>query len=168
MGRKKVEVNPERGKRLKKLIDESGETQVSVAKILNISPVHLNNILNSERKNLTEDLAYAAAQHFSSPDKHININWLLGFERWETIEERNRDLNAAIKNHYKPLELAEMLISSNGYKICGEQPLVGIALLSPSGNMRLLSSKDYMKLLQSVNDSLREKLSLIFVGTPIE
>ena len=94
---------------------------------------------------------------------NVRREYLLLMDDFMTEDDKRREENAAIKARYMPLELVEMLLAYNHYKI-DEQSDDGIVLISPNGDKRILSKEEYMKLLWSVNDSLKERLSLIFTG----
>lgn len=56
MSRKHIEIDPERGRRLKSLIVKSKVTQYSIAEKLCYEPQHISNIVRGKRQ-LTEELA---------------------------------------------------------------------------------------------------------------
>lgn len=75
MPRSKVKINPERGKRLKMLIEMYGIDQNTLAERINYSPEHISYVINGKR-NLTENMASVIVQQI---DSRINKQWLLGY-----------------------------------------------------------------------------------------
>ena len=75
MPRPKVKINPERGKRLKMLIEMYGIDQNTLAERINYSPEHISYVINGKR-NLTENMASVIVQQI---DSRINKQWLLGY-----------------------------------------------------------------------------------------
>ena len=71
MPRKKVEVNPECGLRLKWLLRERGIKQIELAKKLNYEPQHVSSIITG-KKRLTPETAYQIADMF-----RVRAEWLL-------------------------------------------------------------------------------------------
>ena len=68
MSRKRVEVNPIRGKRLKMLLTENGIDQQELADKIGYTKEHISYIING-RRNLTEEAAQAVVKQF--PDTRI-------------------------------------------------------------------------------------------------
>ena len=83
MPRKKVEINPECGKRLRELLKESGIKQKELAKKLNYDPRHISNIITG-KKRLTPETSYRIADMF-----HIRAEWLLCQDDYRTREEKD-------------------------------------------------------------------------------
>lgn len=82
MPRKKVEINPECGLRLKWLLRESGIKQIELARKLNYEPQHVSSIITG-RKRLTPETAYQIANMF-----HVRAEWLLCQDDYRTLEEK--------------------------------------------------------------------------------
>ena len=82
MPRKKVEINPECGLRLKWLLRESGIKQIELARKLNYEPQHVSSIITG-RKRLTPETAYQIANMF-----HVRDEWLLCQDDYRTLEEK--------------------------------------------------------------------------------
>lgn len=79
MSRKKVEINPIRGERLKMLLIENGIDQKELADKINYSKEHISYIING-RRNLTEDAAQAIIKLFPG----TRIEWLMGYDDFKT------------------------------------------------------------------------------------
>lgn len=79
MSRKRVEVNPIRGKRLKMLLTENGIDQQELADKIGYTKEHISYIING-RRNLTEEAAQAVVKQF--PD--TRIEWLMGYDDFKT------------------------------------------------------------------------------------
>ncbi len=69
MGRKAVTINPERGERLKQLLQEYNVSQKEIASVLNYSPEQISYIINGKR-NLTEPAAKEIIKYFNSTDEN--------------------------------------------------------------------------------------------------
>lgn len=82
MPRKKIEINPECGLRLKWLLRESGIKQIELAKKLNYEPQHVSSIITG-KKRLTPETAYQVANMF-----HVRAEWLLCQDDYRTQEDK--------------------------------------------------------------------------------
>ncbi len=82
MPRKKIEINPECGLRLKRLLRESGIKQIELAKKLNYEPQHVSSIITG-KKRLTPETAYQVANMF-----HVRAEWLLCQDDYRTQEDK--------------------------------------------------------------------------------
>lgn len=83
MGRKKVEINPIRGERLKMLLNENGVDQKELADKIGYTKEHISYIING-RRNLTEDAAKLIVRHFPG----TRIEWLMGYDDFLTNYEK--------------------------------------------------------------------------------
>lgn len=79
MSRKRVEVNPIRGERLKMLLIENGVDQKELADKIGYTKEHISYIING-RRNLTEDAAQAIIKQFPG----TRIEWLMGYDDFKT------------------------------------------------------------------------------------
>lgn len=79
MSRKKVEINPIRGERLKMLLIENGVDQKELANKIGYTKEHISYIING-RRNLTEDAAQAIIKQFPG----TRIEWLMGYDDFKT------------------------------------------------------------------------------------
>lgn len=82
MPRKKVEINPECGLRLRMLLRENGIKQIDLAEKLNYEPQHVSSIITG-KKRLTPEVAYRIADMF-----RIRTEWLLCQDDYRTQEEK--------------------------------------------------------------------------------
>lgn len=82
MPRKKIEINPECGLRLKRLLRESGIKQIELAKKLNYEPQHVSSIITG-KKRLTPETAYQVANMF-----HVRAEWLLCQDDYRTQDDK--------------------------------------------------------------------------------
>ena len=84
MSKKRIEINPVRGERLKILLREKRIDQQTPADKIGYSKEHISYVVNG-RRNLTEGAARAIIRLF--PD--IRIEWLMGYDEFKTIHEKN-------------------------------------------------------------------------------
>lgn len=82
MPRKKIDVNPECGNRLWKLLRENGIKQIQLAERLNYDPRHVSSIITGKRR-LTPETAYKIANMFG-----VRAEWLLCYDGYRTQEEK--------------------------------------------------------------------------------
>lgn len=82
MPRKKIEINPECGLRLKRLLRERGIKQIELAKKLNYEPQHVSSIITGKRR-LTPETAYQIANMF-----RVRAEWLLCQDDYRTQEDK--------------------------------------------------------------------------------
>ncbi len=82
MGRPRRDIDAERGKRLKTIIEEQKITQKRLAELIHISPETLSNIING-KANLTEDNARRIVDLYPE----YSLFWLLGLDRPKTAIE---------------------------------------------------------------------------------
>lgn len=86
MSRKRVQIDPECGRRLKGLLIRNKVPQCDLATKLGHEPQHISNIVRGKRR-LTPDLAQRIVDEvFPS----INVEWLLNRSDCETIEEKEK------------------------------------------------------------------------------
>lgn len=82
MSRKKVEINPECGRRLWLLLRENGIKQIELAEKLNYDPRHVSSIITGKRR-LTPETAYKIANMFC-----VRAEWLLCHDDYRTQEDK--------------------------------------------------------------------------------
>lgn len=82
MPRKKVEINPECGLRLRRILRENGIKQIELAKKLDYEPQHVSSIITG-KKRLTPETAYQLANMF-----YVRPEWLLCQDDYRTQEEK--------------------------------------------------------------------------------
>ena len=170
MGRSRIVINPETGKRLKEWLRESGKTQEKAAEICDCSVQHFSCIVNG-KKTLTVGMALRI--HDEIPNKNgekIRIEYLLGLDNdYKTEEER---IHGILSNARSEQELIEQIIVLHHYKI-GSLLQEGsfdenglpvkvpfISITTPSGTTRNLSQEEYSALVKSVSDYIEGQLLL--------
>ena len=82
MARKKEEINPVSGLRLKSLLATKGITQKDFAAKLGYTEQHISQIIKGKRR-LTAEMAHKVAEEFS-----CRFEWLMGYDDFETLNER--------------------------------------------------------------------------------
>ena len=82
ISRKKIEINPECGSRLWRLLQENGIKQIELAEKLNYDPRHVSSIITGKRR-LTPETAYQIANMF-----RVRAKWLLCQDDYRTQEEK--------------------------------------------------------------------------------
>ncbi len=90
MARPKIEINAERGNRLKELIETEGKKQYEFAKIIHISQQALSKIING-KANLTAERAAEIIEKF--PD--YNYHWLMADPDYPRQLKKKEDLRLA-------------------------------------------------------------------------
>ena len=99
MPKKKVEINPECGRRLKSLLQKRGIKQCNFADELHIDPKHLSAIISGKRR-LTPDNAQAIADMLPP----VRSEWLLCKDDYETEKEKEYATEKKRKEEYKAVE----------------------------------------------------------------
>lgn len=79
MARKRAEINPIRGERLRSLLEKHSMEQQELAIKIGYTKEHISYIINGKR-NLTEDAAERIVEMFPE----TRIEWLLGYDNYET------------------------------------------------------------------------------------
>lgn len=82
MGRKHIDINQERGKRLKSLLSDKKVTQKALAELIGYTPEHISSVING-KKRLTEDAAKAICEKFPGTSEA----WLLCKDDYQTVDE---------------------------------------------------------------------------------
>lgn len=113
MGRKKVEVNPIRGQRLKLLLSEHKMEQKELAEKINYTKEHISYIITGQR-NLTEDAAKKIVALFPP----TRFEWLMGFDNFRTENEKSLSLFNDWDTEWKQrLNSVRILAYLSGYEI---------------------------------------------------
>lgn len=119
MGRKKEEINPKSGERLKKVISESGMTQSQFADWLGYTEQHLSLIVTGKRR-LTPETAQRIAEEYPP----IQRDWLMGYSKYRTNAERAKaQLQKCMDEAEALYEPMKLLAGLHGYEF--EQTLHG-------------------------------------------
>ncbi len=113
MARKKTEVNAIRGERLGKLLKKNGIDQNDFAATIGYTEEHISYIINGKR-NLTE----SAAKRVVSLIPGTRIEWLMGYDKYETEFEKGFSEFAEWDNEWKNrLNSVRVLAYLAGYEI---------------------------------------------------
>lgn len=137
-------------------------TQATLAEKIELSEKYISMIISGQRNGMSRKNIEKISALFG-----VRKEYLLLIDNYMTEEEERRAMNSAVMQYLEPLDLVEKLIISNGYKMNFEHPESGVVLLSPTEEMRLIPLGVYFDILKSVNNSLKEKLSLIYAVTPL-
>lgn len=168
MGRKKVEVNPESGKRLSSLLKDYNMQQKELAKALNYTPQQISRIITGKDR-LTEEFAHKVIELFKTGDLETDLldtvryEWLMCYDDFKTtgeritssVEDRSRKTNLIIEImelhnfHLREVtKTTEILTDENGR----QYQKVTFELRSPRGSKVYLSPKELDDMLYSVDD----------------
>lgn len=82
MGRNKAEINPNCGKRLRKLLDDNKMTAAELSKRVNCTQQHLSRVATG-KSNLSPEIASAIAKVFPG----TRVGWLLGIDDCQTDQD---------------------------------------------------------------------------------
>lgn len=94
MGRRKTEINPVRGERLKELLAENNITQKDLAEKIGYSKEHISFVVVGKR-NMPEEMAKIISRHFP----YVRFEWLMGYDNFKTEDDKAKhDLLAEREN----------------------------------------------------------------------
>lgn len=119
MGRKKVEINPQSGKRLSALLDERNMQQKALAAALHYSPQQISRIITGKDR-LTEEFAHKVVALFKTGNLETDLfdtvryEWLMCYDDFKTVWERMRSISSG-KSEIRAL--ITRLIELCGYEI---------------------------------------------------
>ncbi|WP_298030030.1 helix-turn-helix transcriptional regulator [uncultured Dysosmobacter sp.] len=180
MARKKHEINPESGKRLKAWLDYVGMSAKTLCAAINYTPQYMSDVING-RKRLTPELAEIISK---IPDSYIDGNtgkkinlgvslldrvlteYLLLQSEEMTIGHR---IHSQTSNRSKREELIIELLEAHGYfikDVTNETPIltddsgrkyqaVTFVLASPfTGSTRYLRSKELNEMISEIDNSI--------------
>lgn len=85
MPRKKVDIDPQKGKRLKEIVVLNGLSQKKVAEMVHLAPQHLSNIICGKR-NLTLDIAQLIK---ATAIPSMRIQYVMCMDDFKTEEEKD-------------------------------------------------------------------------------
>lgn len=85
MPRTKEKINPERGKRLKRLLKEENLSQGKLSEKIHISQQYISQVVTGKAP-LTDHIAYDTAKLF--PEKNLLYKWLICEEEFESSLEK--------------------------------------------------------------------------------
>lgn len=164
MSRKREEINPECGRRLKSLLARSGITQKQLAEKLSYTPQHISQIVQGNRR-MPFELAQRIIQEVFP---EYRVEWLMGRDDIKTEDDR-------ISKYFDAMEKKQDLILSvielHGYivkDVTKEMPVqtdaqgmeyrpATIAITSPRGSVRYLSHKDLQEIVSDIDDYIEYK-----------
>lgn len=98
MGRKKVEVNPESGKRLSELLNDRNMQQKELAEALHYTPQQISRIITGKDR-LTEEFAHKVIELFKTGDLETDLfdtvryEWLMCYDDFKTAGQRLNAIN---------------------------------------------------------------------------
>ena len=161
MSRKRIEIDPECGLRLKGLLIRNKISQCDFAMKLGHEPQHISNIVRGKRR-LTPDLAQRIVDEvFPS----INVEWLLNRSACETIAEKEKHSQKVWEENHK----AELLydkafrcfidgiedLSGYGLHSLGTDLLIGDYIVvsdSTGGKIGVIPLESFQKLQSEVEN----------------
>lgn len=97
MGRKKVEINPECGKRLSLLLNDHEMQQKQLAEALNYTPQQISRIITGKDR-LTEEFARKVIEYFKTGNKETDMfdiarfEWLMCYDNYKTLWDQMRSI----------------------------------------------------------------------------
>ena len=164
-GRKPINIPPaiknQRKENLKRVIIETGYDgkQWAFAKtILKCSKEHLSAVINGH-KNLTE----SAAQTIHDKFPEYSMDYLLGYTKTKNglSQDDTREISNAVNARFNNWEAAENLLFWHGYRVTdGEES--EIIITAQNGKKKHMKSKDYLSLLNTINDLVEGYLQIQF------
>lgn len=155
------------GERLKKILKDVDMTQEELAEKIKRTPDepysanYISMIVNNKR-NLTVKLASKITELEEFKVKGIRKEYLLGFDEYETDRER---ASSIIKKSVDSVSCVEQLMVLHGYskeELTDEKGKLRVALISPRGEKRYYTSKEYLSFLHSLNDVFEGQLLFQF------
>jgi len=112
MSRKKEEVNPASGLRLKSLLVANGTTQKDFAAKFGYTEQHISQIIKGKRR-LTSEMAHRVAEEFC-----CRYEWLMGYDDFKTLNER---MHAISEAGYDTRQLIMKILKLHKYEIGTER-----------------------------------------------
>ena len=171
MGRKKVIINPESGKRLSAWLKEANVTQAELAASLHYTQQHISNIATGQ-KNLGYDLAEYISENIPNREgEHVRIEYLLGKDDFKTDGSRIHAIHETIQ---KRSDLIEQVIESHHYQISESRSEVKvddegreyygilIEIKAPDGSARYMRPAEFAEFKKNLHDIVEGQLLLKF------
>lgn len=112
MSRKKEDINPASGLRLKSLLAAKGITQKDFAAEFDYTEQHISQIIKGKRR-LTAEMARKVADEFD-----CRYEWLMGYDDFKTLNER---MHAISETDYEARQLIMKIIELHKYGIGTER-----------------------------------------------
>ena len=185
MARKRQQINPESGKRLKKWMDYIGITSQSLCTAINYTPQYISDIVTG-KKRLTPDLAILISNiscrfvHKRTGSKitlgicnRVRAEYLLLEDDFMTEGDR---VDSGVENRTKRKDLLESLLRLHCYEIKDVTDAMPIeyddegrefqrqtsALLSPGASVRTFSDAQLSDFLSKIDDSIEMQCAFQF------
>lgn len=185
MGRKRQEINPESGKRLKKWLDSVGLSAKALCEVIGYTPQYISDVITG-KKRLTPDLADAisnvTAEFISAKTgkivtidykNRVRSNYLLLKDdcmteesRIELIESNDCDRTNLIIHlfhlhhyEYKDVDNIGTVERDNEGR---ESSIPGVALTSPRGSTRYFSYQDFFEFVSMLDDIIEMQCAFQF------
>lgn len=170
MPRKRREIDPECGRRLKSLFAKNNIVQSQFAEKINCAPQHLSNIVCGRRQ-LTPELAQRIVLE-AFP--HVNVDWLLNLSEFETIEEEERNAAEKWKEHLEIEKLYDRVfrafidgvedLSGYGLHSQGTDFLIGDYIVVSDSNGKkvgVISTKSFDRLRREIENFASYSINLL-------
>ena len=141
------------GERIDELIQDAGTTREQLAEQIGVTPDYLSMIVRGKR-NLTVTKAQAIASFF-----HVRTSWLLCFDDFKFEDERTHSI---IQFHQSQEDLTDELIRSHGYSVMRSEDRSTVTVKSPAGQEKTVSSLQFLRLIDSINDHIEGQMLLGF------
>ena len=185
MARKRQQINPESGKRLKKWMDYIGITSQSLCTAINYTPQYISDIVTG-KKRLTPDLAILISNiscsfvHKRTGSKitlgicnRVRAEYLLLEDDFMTEGDR---VDSGVENRTKRKDLLESLLRLHCYEIKDVTDAMPIeyddegrefqrqtySLVSPRGSVRTFSDAQLSDFLSKIDDSIEMQCAFQF------
>ena len=158
--KEKQTINPELGKRLKKLISSHNLTQQDFAKIVDYTPEYISEVVRG-KKNVSKALATRATEKVFND---IRPEWLMGLNEYPSARSEGR---ANYKSHLAQISAFETLAYSAGYTFKNSGLETHSWVTSDRKNHEITLStnttihKDGMIVLEVENAELNELVSMV-------
>lgn len=185
MARKRQQINPESGKRLKKWMDHIGITSQSLCTAINYTPQYISDIVTG-KKRLTPDLAILISNiscsfvHKRTGSRitlgvcnRVRAGYLLLEDDFMTEGDR---IDSGVENRTNRKNLLECLLRLHFYEIKDvtdtmpieydeegrESRQLTYALVSPRGSVRTFSDAQLSEFLSKIDDSIEMQCAFQF------
>ncbi|MCD8384463.1 MAG: helix-turn-helix domain-containing protein [Clostridiales bacterium] len=173
MGRKRVEINPESGKRLNQWLTANNMTGKQLAERLNYTQQQISKIING-KANLTLDMAKQISELSSdSLLDRVRVQWLMCQDDFMTGKDI---VSATTENKFTKRELIENLLTLHGYlieDITEQQPIMTdekgrqyrkplFAFVAPSGTRCYFTEKQLAAFIQQIDNYVEMSAMFLF------
>jgi len=145
------------GERIDELIQDAGTTREHLAEQIGVTPDYLSMIVRGKR-NLTLEKAQAITNLFPG----VRVQWLLCLD---DFKYENDLTHSIIQFHQSQEDLTDELIRSHGYSVIRSEDKATVTITSPSGQKKTVSSLQFLRLIDSINDHIEGQMLLGFHKT---